>query len=179
MLARCVKCFLLVALLLTNSVFGEEKTITDRAVDFSHYKTYAWVSGSPAPTPTVHYGVVSTVDSELQQAGFQRTEPSTADLLIRYDFGSGMRRNACGIEAAENASGVAAPLTSSSVWDLKERVPSFTKDNICIRVLDRSKQQVVWWSIAEHSSDYSMSVLPRDPDKVVVDMFKDFPHNNK
>jgi len=58
----------------------------EKAVDFSKFKTYAWVPfQEPAKDPTNHLRITDAVERELELKGFAKSaEPLRADMFVEY-----------------------------------------------------------------------------------------------
>ena len=69
----------------------------DPAVDFSHFKSYAWIQADPLIVPADGSVVVSAldrqritdaIDAELARRGFVHGDPARADFVVSYNVGA-------------------------------------------------------------------------------------------
>ncbi len=72
-------------LVLVTICLAKLKVDYDKSVDFSKYKTYAWVTGWPAANPLADAAIQGAIDAELQKRGLQQVEAKDADLIVRYE----------------------------------------------------------------------------------------------
>lgn len=74
-------CLLLVV---TGSALAQQVRVDfDKTTDFSKYKTFAWINGTPAQNPLVHQRIVSGIEAQLAAKGMRKVE-SNPDFVITY-----------------------------------------------------------------------------------------------
>jgi len=74
-------CFLLLA---AGSALAQKVSVDfDKTADFSRYKTYAWVTGTPAENPLVHQRIVLGIEAQLAAKGLRKAERNP-DVVISY-----------------------------------------------------------------------------------------------
>ncbi|HET9528863.1 MAG TPA: DUF4136 domain-containing protein [Blastocatellia bacterium] len=74
----------------------------DHSVDFTKFKTYAWVKGSPASNPRTHQLILEEIDRQLRSKGLRRVE-SEADLNVAYHASLGEYINTGAVEYMKGA----------------------------------------------------------------------------
>ncbi len=72
-----------VALAAVAAVAAEISIDTDRSVDFSAFKTYAWKGGTPSPDAAVNAAIVGDIDEALAAKGLKKVD-GTPDLYVHY-----------------------------------------------------------------------------------------------
>jgi len=81
---------LLLTLLLAGTLAAQKVQVEhDKDTDFSQFKTYAWIKGTPAATEVWDQLIIGTVDYELKRKALERiANPDKADLLVTYHAAS-------------------------------------------------------------------------------------------
>lgn len=87
-------CLLLILLLafVTGCTSLPVQTDYDPDVEFSMFRTYAWLERPPATdgdprvddNPLLHQRIHTAIDTGLQSAGYSMAEPAAADFLVSY-----------------------------------------------------------------------------------------------
>jgi len=58
---------------------------SDSSVDFSKFKTYAWRTGTPAPSPLMDQRVIAAINTQMASKGFVKVDADkNPDLIITY-----------------------------------------------------------------------------------------------
>ena len=88
----------------------------DKTTDFSKFKTYAWVPGTPAPDPRIDKYITDSVTDVFRRSGMTEAKPGEADIVATYHVaGSSDVSVGTALDPTYAASGgVAVPGTS--VW---------------------------------------------------------------
>ena len=175
-MARRLLGISVMSLVLIASAFaGKPKVTVDKSADFTLYKTYAWVPGTAAPSPMMNTIIIATIDYELQRAGLRKVDDmSAAHLLVRYDADGGVQASyKPGDPTYATTGGI--PLPTASMWDSGGQAVTVLKGAISIRLFDLAKQHVVWTSTQQESLEETASRRHLQVNKLVSDMFKDFP----
>ncbi len=167
-------------LLWTTPGWGKKpRTWFDKSVDFSQYKTYAWVDGTAAPDTLVNTIIIQAVDYELQHTGLRLAPANTADLLIRYDVAGGVQASSAATDPTYAASGGIAPITSAALWTTGDAIDIRTKGSLRIGLMDQAKKQVIWTSAAEAGLDSRRVKRIEQVNQIIEEMFKEFPNKTK
>ncbi len=165
-----------IILLLFNPAFAKKpKTTFDKNVDFSQYKTYAWVKGTAAPDASMDVLITFSVDQQLQGYGLRTAEPASADLLVRYDAAGGVESSSAANDPTYAASGGIAPITPSAIWTTGGTIDTLTRGSLSIQLLDQAKQRVVWTSTVQEGLDDRPMRRMKQVHEIVGKMFKGFP----
>jgi hypothetical protein len=143
----------------------------DRAVDFSRYKTYAWVRGTDLRDELNHKRVVRAVDIQLLSKGLNRVEEDgIADVLVSYHASGDENLQITGFSTGlggprfGNVSGTATTqriVTGTLIVDIKEA----------------KTRALVWRGLAEHDLDPSAKPEKRERNiaKAAEKIFKNYP----
>jgi hypothetical protein len=82
----------LVLFVLTCGTIVADVTVDwDRQADFTQFKTYAWGKGTPAKNPLMDQRIIAAIDKQLAEKGFQKVDPSQADLVVLYHAAVGQQ----------------------------------------------------------------------------------------
>ncbi len=145
----------------------------DKTVNFSKYKTYAWLKGTPAPNELAQKRIQQAIEQKLTAKGLTKAD-GPPDLYVvthassrkeQYinidDFGYGGFHGRRG--------GRSGPGTITvNVYD----IPIGT---LVVDILDGGSKELVWHAIAEETLSDNPQKNAKRIDKVVKKMFKKFP----
>jgi len=143
---------LLLILLSASPLFAQKVRVErDKGMDFAKYKTYAWIPGTPAPTPMWDQLIVGTVDYELKRKGLERIEGSSAaDLLVTYHAatsGTELRLNSHPGDPTYVMYG-GMPMPGMTAWSTGSLTPSVAfyvrKGELTVHLFDRAEHKLVW-----------------------------------
>jgi len=170
---------LLVLILAALPVTAQKVKVTsDRNVDLTRYKTYAWADPIPPGNPMVLRTIMSAIDEELTAKGLKLDE---AQPELRVSFFSSTESDLhVDYPAVRNPT---APSLSNVIpagslgWPI-------TKGTLAIGLVDTATKSNVWRATASHTLENGPTGNPtRDAKtvekpirKAVVKMFKQFPH---
>jgi hypothetical protein len=71
-------------LIVAGSALAQKVSVDfDQSADFSKYKTFAWIKGTPAQNPLVHQRIVAGIEAQLTGKGLRKAE-SNPDIVIAY-----------------------------------------------------------------------------------------------
>lgn len=156
----------------------------DKSVDFSQYKSFAWMPSASLTRNTqgaADYQINGLMERRVQQAvaaelaakGMQQVEPAQADILINYhasvetkvdvdtiDVGYGARWNYWGVGYSTQ--------TTTHEYDV---------GTLVVDVIDRQKNELVWRAAKEGRLSKNQSPEERTQAirESVSDMFTNFP----
>jgi hypothetical protein len=149
---------------LTAAIAAQDVSVDfDKEADFSKFKTYAWQTGQPAPSPLVDKRIVSAIDGQLAEKAWTKTDASPDAMVVYYaavkeqkqlnGWGSGPRWSAHGTV----------------------NVDTIRIGQLVVDVYDAKTKELVWRGIASDT----VSDKPEKNDKklsaVVAKLFKQFP----
>lgn len=160
-----------VALLGTIAVAQSVTYDYDRAVNFSKFRTYAWVRGTVLQDELNHARVVRAIDTQLESKGLFRVDSEReADVLVAYhgNFDENVQitgfSNGYGLPRFRSVSGTATA----------HKVVSGT---LIVDLMDARTRSIVWRGLAERDLDPSAKPEKRDKNisKATEKIFKHYP----
>ena len=160
-----------VALLGTIAVAQSVNYDYDRAVNFSKFRTYAWVRGTVLKDDLNHKRVVSAIDSQLLSKGLSRVDGEReADMLVAYhaNFDENLQvtgfSSGYGLPRFGHVSGTATT----------QKIVSGT---LIVDLMDAQTKSIVWRGSAERELDPSAKPEKRDKNinKAAEKIFKQYP----
>ena len=152
--------------------------VYDKTVDFSRYKTYAWVKGFPMIDPRMDQYIIRSVDDALRGSGLTETKVSGADLVITYNAARDSNLSVgTALDPTFAATG-GVPLSGHSVWETSNTGGVSThvrKGSLNFEILDRKANKTIWSGTAKDT----ISDKPGDQwsqlQKALDDLFHDYP----
>jgi hypothetical protein len=152
--------------------------VYDKNIDFSRYRTYAWVQGFPVVDPTMNQYVIHSVDDVLRRSGLTETKVSEADLVVTYNAA---RDSDLSVGTALDPTFAATggiPLSGQSIWQTSSTGGGSThvrKGSLNFEILDRMANKTIWSGTAKNT----ISDKPGDQwsqiQKALDDLFHDYP----
>ena len=124
------------------SAYGQKVTYDwDKDVDFTPYRTYAWVPDLPgkAATPSTDERIRGNIDVQLQLTGLKRVPPAQATLYVSYQVTTDK-----GQIASFNPDGQWRPGLSP---DAKPSAGTTMKGALIVDLYDRQMKKLVWRGI--------------------------------
>lgn len=142
----------------------------DRSANFTRFKTYSWVRGTPLADPLNHARVVRAIESQLAAKGLSKVE-TAADVLVAYH--ASFDRN---LQINGLSSGWAGPAfggTRSGSASTQEIVTG----TIAIDMSDATSNTVVWRGLASANVDPGAKPEKREKNinKAAEKVFKNYP----
>jgi Domain of unknown function (DUF4136) len=177
---------LILAMLLLGStgLFGKKVSIKyDKAVDFSMFKTYAWVTGTPAVWAAVDLYITKAADEMMQRKRMKRVEPKEADVLITYDAAVNADVNVSGFDDPTYARTGGEPLPGQTPWSgpstggMGARL--IRKGSLEFQILNRSTHKVAWTGTASGTLKDSQPDRLDQLDKALTEIFAQYPPKRK
>ena len=160
-----------IAMLGTIAVAQSVNYDYDRAVNFSKFRTYAWIRGTVLQDDLNHARVVRAIDSQLVSKGLSRVDGEReADVLVSYhaNFDENLQitgfSSGYGLPRFGHVSGTATT----------QKVVSGT---LIVDLMDARTRNVVWRGRAERDLDPSAKPEKRDKNinKAAEKIFKHYP----
>jgi len=167
---------LAVALMLAASLWAQKVDVGyDKRVDFSQFKTYAWVENLPKTTkPLMSFAITGAVDDELGKRGLTKVA-SNPDLLVSFHGGVDLQTSFAaddptyastgGVSANDPTGWVGSPLTASS---------QVQKGTLIVDLMNA--KHLVWRGTAKANLDNEDKNKQLDQvNKAIEGMFKKYP----
>ncbi len=161
------------SLVLATTVRAQDVTYDfDRAADFSTFKTYAWVRGTPLNDLLNHKRIVNAVDAQLALKGFGQVETSAnPDVFVAYHatFNKNLQINGFSSGWGGYRFG---PARSGSA-----RVDQILMGTLVVDVVDAHTNTIVWRGTATKEVDLKASPEKREKNinKAAEKLFKNYP----
>jgi hypothetical protein len=123
----------------------------DKAIDFSKFKTYAWVQGTPVADPRLDLYIKGAVDGMLTKKEMRKVAPDQADIFLTYHAATDGDVNANSFQdPTAITTGTALP--GQTIWDSAPAMGAsagfIRKGTISFEMFDRSQHQMIWSSRA-------------------------------
>lgn len=148
----------------------------EKATDFSKFKTYAWVPGTPVFDPRLDAYIRNSVISVLQQSGMTEAGVGAADLLVTYHAAVNTNLSVgTALDPTYAASG-GVPAPGHSAWEVAGGAATHvTKGSLTVEMVDRAANRPVWSGTAKHT----VSDMPHERweqiQKALDKLFRRFP----
>lgn len=144
----------------------------DKAADFSSFKTYTWVRGTPLKDELNHKRIVSAVDAQLATKGLSKVEAGASpDVLVAYhaSFNKNLQINGF-------SSGWGAYRFGPSRSGLA-RVDEILIGTLVVDMVDAKTTTIVWRGTATKEVDVKASPEKREKNinKAAEKLFKNYP----
>jgi hypothetical protein len=152
--------------------------VYDKNVDFSGYKTYAWVPGFPLVDPRMDQYVIHSVDDVLRRSGLTETKVSEADVVVTYNAA---RDTDLSIGTALDPTFAATggvPLSGQSIWQTSSTGGVSThvrKGSLNFEILDRKANKTIWSGTAKNTISDKPGDQWSQVQKALDDLFHDYP----
>jgi len=151
----------------------------DKSVDFSKFKTYAWVKGLPFADYLLDLNILGIVDHELAAQGLTQVDPNIADLLVAYHIAATADVSVSSLHDPTYAhNGGIAPL-GETMWTTPSTVGSvgrlIKKGSLGVEMVDREKKQLVWAGVATGKAKEKRTDKMKQLDKVLTKMMDQYP----
>ena len=133
----------------------------DPSVNFSGYKTYAWISEHPmqvgavsrVPNPLLERRVMSSIESALAAKGYSRVaQPIAADFVVAFTVGSRDEIRVDSYPAMAGGASWGHPghyRWGGAYYGTETRVRQYTKGTLAVDIFDVAQRRPVWHGIAE------------------------------
>ncbi len=148
----------------------------DKTTDFSKFKTYAWVPGTPAPDPRVDKYITDSVTDVFRRSGMTEAKPGEADIVATYhvagssDFSVGTALD----PTYASSGGVLIPGTS--VWAPSGAGSTVVrKGTITFVIVNRAANKAVWTGSAQAKLADNLGERWGQVQKALDQLFHDFP----
>lgn len=162
-------------------MLGQKVKVTyEKNEDFSKFKTYAWVHGTPVASPAWNTLIVDNIDSHLQEKGLRQiSDPKTADLLVNYHAAGQTDLQLNQASDPTYAMYGGQPLPGDTPWSTGTIDSSVAyavrKGTLAVHLFDRQQHQLVWVGTATGAVADSTKKKMKQVDKIMTEMFNKYP----
>jgi Domain of unknown function (DUF4136) len=156
------------------------KVAYDKNEDFSKFKTYAWVAGTPVASPAWNTLIRDNIDSHLQEKGLREvSDPKTADLLVNYHAAANTDLALNQATDPTYAMYGGQPVPGDTPWSTGTINSSVAyavqKGTLAVHLFDRQQHQLVWVGTATGAVAESTEKKMKQVDKIMTEMFNKYP----
>jgi len=135
----------------------------DRQVDFSKFKSYAWVSGEPASNPLVHKRIVSGIEAQLASKGWTQNNETPNALVVYYAAIDAERQlNAWGNGPRWNGFGSA-------------KIETILTGQLVVDVYDARNEELIWRGVVSDEVSDKPEKNEKRLNEAIAKLFKQFP----
>jgi hypothetical protein len=151
------------------------QTITydfDRSAQFSRFKSYSWVKGTPVNDALNDRRIMSAIDSQLAAKGFTRMpEGGSSDLLVAYHASFDKNLQINGFSSGWGGYRFGASRTGRATVD------EIVVGTIAVDLVDASNKTIVWRGLASNELDPRAKPEKREKNinKAAAKLFKHYP----
>jgi len=174
--ATCVLALFLLSLVL--QLEAQKINIQyEKTVDFSKFKTYAWVQGTPLFDPHLDAYVRNSVTDMLHHIGMTEAPINAADLLVTYHAAIGTDISVgTALDPTYAATG-GTPMPGHSIWETSSgAAPAHvTKGSLAFEILDRVANRPVWTGVAKNTVKDPQHERADQLQKALDKLFRTFP----
>ena len=178
LLRTAVPCILLVFLLSLALPLESQKIKIqcEKTTDFSKFKTYAWVPGTPVFDPRLDTYIHDRLVEAVRSSGMSEAPVNTADVLVTYHAAHGTDLSVgTALDPTFAASG-GVPIAGHSIWETAGTGGTqVTKGSIVFEILDRAASRPVWIGTAKHTISDSHEERWNDVEKALDKLLSRFP----
>jgi Domain of unknown function (DUF4136) len=154
-----------VAVVMTTAVLYAQKVSVDAdpAAPFATYKTYAWVDGTPAPSPLNEDRLQMAVDTELSDRGV-RMNTTDPDLIVTTHVTTNERQE------------LVVDGFRPGRWDgSTAQVQAYVDGTLVVDLYDAHTKKMVWRGVATATASDKPTKNAGKINKVLDKMFEKFP----
>ena len=157
-------CFLL---LIAGSALAQQVSVDyDRGTDFSKYRTFAWVKGTPAENPMVHQRIVAGIEAQLAAKGLRKVE-SNPDIVVNYTA-------ATDTQVSINTMG-GGPFGGWRLGPGTATVDKVPVGQIIVNIGDPSAKKFIWRGTASGTINNKQEKNEKALNTALAKMFQNFP----
>jgi hypothetical protein len=148
----------------------------EKTTDFSRFKTYAWIPGTPVFDPHMDTYIQSRFIEELRRSGMIEAPVNAADVLVTYHAAVGTDISVgTALDPTFAASG-GIPTAGHSIWETTGTGGAHvTKGSIAFEILDRVANRPVWIGTAKHTVSDAHHERWKEVEKAIDKLFLRFP----
>ena len=148
----------------------------EKSTNFSKFKTYAWVPGTPVFDPHLDTYIQDRFAAELRRSGMIEAPVNTADVLVTYHAALSTDLSVgTALDPTFAASG-GIPIAGHSIWETTGTGGAHvTKGSIAFEILDRGANRPVWIGTAKHTVSDAHHERWNEIEKALDKLFRRFP----
>ena len=175
-LTRLSALLVLLLLLVLQLQAQKIKIQYEQTTDFSKFKTYAWVPGTPVFDPQMDTYIHDRFVDVLRRSGMIEGPVNAADVLVTYHAALGTDLSVgTALDPTFAASG-GIPIAGHSIWETTGTGGTHvTKGSIAFEILDRVANRPVWIGTAKHTVSDAHHERWNEIEKVLDKLFRHFP----
>ena len=143
----------------------------DPSVNFTKFKTYSWINGTPASNPQIHKLIVDEINRQLQSKGFIEVE-ANADLHITYYASLDSNINTSAVDYMKNS--------DYQKWGEHEpvygpKMVGMLMARMVFDVVDTSANKLIWRGRAKDAYTPNQARGKKRVNEAVEKLFAKFP----
>ncbi len=149
----------------------------DPGVDFSGYRTFAWITPregafTQARRPQVDSAIRGAVEEALMEKGFRKAEGDEADLLVAYHAGLDRVMDTQNLNTYYGD-----PWVIGTRWSETSYVRQYQEGTLVIDISDRRESRLIWRGAAQARlrGDETVQEIEKKAREVARDILKPFP----
>jgi hypothetical protein len=164
-------CFLMI--MASSALAQKVKVEYDKSNDFSGYKTYAYVKGTPAKNQVINQRIIEGIDAQLAAKGLQKIDATdNPDLVVVYHAGTETltKPNTADLEAygGGNWSNTWGGASTKSV----DKIPV---GHLIIDICDVKNEKFIWHGTASSTVSGSIEDVEKTLSNALTQMFEQYP----
>ena len=171
---RVNRIVLSVCLLLGSGSALAQKVNTDydRSVDFSQYKTYAWLESKNPASELAHKRIIAAIDEQLAAKGIQEQTHERPDMYVVYHVGLKER-----VEIKGYNYGYYRPRWGGGTVRFEQHV--YSEATLVLDMVNAERNELLWRAVAVGTVSDNPEKNARKIKKAAAKMFKKFPPGEK
>lgn len=149
----------------------------DKTTDFSKFKTYAWVQGTPVMDPRLDTYIKKSLDDMFHHIGMTEASVTTADMVVTYHAAISTDLSVgTALDPTFAASGGVA-IPGHSIWETAGGAAAahVNKGGLAFAILDRAANRPIWTGTAQHTVSDKPSERWDQVQKALDKLFRNFP----
>jgi Domain of unknown function (DUF4136) len=166
-----ILCLLMI---LASGAFAQKvKVEYDKGNDFSVYKTYAYVKGTPAKNPVINQRIVEGIDAQLAAKGLQKIDATDKpDLVVVYHAGTETltKPNTADLEAYGGGNWSYGYGGTSA-----KPVDKIPVGHLIIDICDVKNGKFIWHGTASSAVSDSVEKVEKTISNALTQMFEQYP----
>jgi Domain of unknown function (DUF4136) len=170
---RVFRSIVLIACLGLPAIMQAQKTSYDfdRTTNFSKFKTFAWVKGTPALEPFLDKRIVASIESRLAARTLTRTDENP-DVYVLYHVVLGVQKSVTGLGSSPGPFGWHGGLDTFDA-----RLNDIPVGALVIDLANAATRELVWRGVGTSEIDLDAKPEKRDAaiDKAVEKILKNYP----
>jgi len=156
------------------------KVTYDKNENFSRFKTYAWISGTPVSSPQWNTLIRDNIDSHLKEKGLAEiSDPKSADLLVNYHAAGQTDLELNHATDPTYAMYGGTPLPGDTPFSTGTIAPPVAfevrKGTLAVHLFDRKDHKLIWVGKATGAVADTTQKKMKQVDKIMTEMFKKYP----